>query len=198
MAMAFGRVGVVVAGALIVGLAGPAGAQSGKPGPDEMIINPPFANWAQFKPGTTVTQREVVSMPDGRKLEQTITHKLVQKNKERVVVETIVKDKMAGTEESTRETKVYPAKVKMSEVNTESGPDVAVTEGKEEMTLKGKKLAVEWVEAVTKSGDDVWTEKMWTAREIPGGIVKQTLVHKRGDKVLTESVLEMIDFKPGS
>jgi len=195
--MAFRHV-VAVAGTLIVGFACSAGAQSGKPGPNEMVDNPPFANWAQFKPGTTVIQKEIVSMPDGSKIEQMITHKLVQKNKERVVVETIVKDKMAGTEESTRETKVYPAKVKMSEVNTESGPDVAVTEGKEEMTLKGKKLAVEWVEAVTKSGDDVWTEKMWTAREIPGGIVKQTLVHKRGDKVLTESVLEMIDFKLGS
>ena len=195
--MAFRHV-VAVAGTLIVGLACSAGAQSGKPGPNEMVDNPPFANWAQFKPGTTVMQKEIVSMPDGSKIEQMITHKLVQKNKERVVVETIVKDKMAGTEESTRETKVYPAKVKMSEVNTESGPDVAVTEGKEEMTLKGKKLAVEWVEAVTKSGDDVWTEKMWTAKEIPGGVVKQTLLHKRGDKVLTESVLEMIEFKPGS
>jgi hypothetical protein len=39
---------------------------------------------------------------------------------------------------------------------------------------------------------------MWTAREIPGGIVKQTVAHKRGDKLVTESVLEMIDFKPGS
>ena len=189
---------VAVVGTLIVGLACSAGAQSAKPGPNEMVDNPPFANWAQFKPGTTVTQKEVVTMPDGHKLEQTITHKLVQKNKDRVVVETIVKDKMAGTEESTRETKVYPAKVKMSEVSTETGPDVAVTEGKEEMTVKGKKLAVEWVEAVTKSGDDVWTERMWTAREIPGGVVKQTLLHKRGDKVLTESVLEMIEFKPGS
>src|SRR5262245_55661962 len=146
IAMVFGRV-VVAAGALIVGLACSAEAQSTTPGPGDVVDNPPFANWAQFKPGTTVTQREVVSMPDGRKLEQTITHKLVQKNKERVVVETIVKDKMAGAEESTRETKVYPAKAKMSEVNTESGPDVAVTEGKEEMTVKGKKLAVEWVEA---------------------------------------------------
>ena len=64
--------------------------------------------------------------------------------------------------------------------------------------VKGRKVAVEWVEAVTRSGDEVWTEKMWTAREIPGGIVKQTLVHKHGDTVVSESVLEMVDFKPGS
>lgn len=189
---------LAAAGILIVGLAGSVGAQSAKPGPDEMVDNPPFASWAQFKLGTIVTQREVVSMPDGRKLEQLITYKLVQKSKERVVVESTVKDKMGGATESTRMVNAYPARVKMKEVSTETGPDASVTEGKEEMTVKGKKLAVEWVEAVTKSGDDVWTEKMWTARQIPGGIVKQTVVHKRGDKLITESVLEMIDFKLGS
>ena len=189
----------VVAGAstLVVGLACSVGAQSARPGPDEMIDNPPFANWAQFKPGTIVTQKEVVSMADGRKLEQLITYKLVQKNKQRVVVESTIKDTMASTTESTRTVNTYPARVKMRDLS-ETGSDASVTEGKEEMTVKGKKLAVEWVEAVTKSGDDVWTEKMWTAREIPGGIVKQTVVHKRGDKLVTDSVLEMIDFKPGS
>jgi hypothetical protein len=189
---------VAAAGTLIVGLACSVGAQSARPGPDETIVNPPFANWAQFKPGTVVMQKEIVSTADGRKLEQLITYKLVQKNKERVVVESTVTDKTAGAPESTRTVNTYPAKVKMRDVSTETGPDASVTEGKEEMTVKGRKLAVEWVEAVTKSGDDVWTEKMWTAKQIPGGIVKQTVVHKRGDKLLTESVLEMVSFKPGS
>src|SRR5262249_24479856 len=81
LAMEWRRV-VAAAGILIVGLAGSVGAQSSRPGPDEMIDNPPFANLAQFKPGTIVTQKEVVSMPDGRKLEQLITYKLVQKNKQ--------------------------------------------------------------------------------------------------------------------
>ena len=195
--MVFRRV-VVASVALIVGLACSAGAQSGKPGPGDTVDNPPFANWAQFKPGTTVTQKEVVSLPDGRKLEQVITYKLLQKSDARVVVESTVKDKIAGMGESTRTVNTYPAKVKLSEVSTAVGPDASVTEGKEEMTVKGRKVAVEWVEAVTRSGDEVWTEKMWTARDIPGGILKQTVVHKRGDTVVSESVLEMVDFKPGS
>jgi hypothetical protein len=189
---------VVAAGTLILGLACSVGAQSARPGPDEMIDNPPFANWAQFKPGTIVRQKEVVSMSDGRKLEQLITYKLVQKNKDRVVVESTVQDKTAGATESTRAVNTYPARIKMKDVSADTGPDAAVTEGKEEMTVKGKTLAVEWVQAITKNGDDVWTEKMWTAREIPGGIVKQTIVHKRGDTLVTESLLEMIDFKQGS
>ncbi len=195
--MALRRV-IVAAGTLIVGLACSVGAQSARPGPDEMVDNPPFANWTQFKLGTIVMQKEVVSLPDGRKLEQLLTYKLVKKNKDDVVVESTVKDRTAGATDSTRMLNTYPARVRMRDVSTERGPDVAVTEGKEEMTVKGRKLAVEWVEAVIRGGDDVWTEKMWTAREIPGGIVKQTLVHKRGDKVVSESVLEMTDFKPGS
>ena len=189
---------VAAAVILIMGLACSAGAQTARPGPDEMIDNPPFANWAQFKPGTIVMQKEVVSMPDGRKLVQLITYKLMQKNKERVVVESTVKDEIAGATESNRTVNTYPAKVKMRDVSPETGSDASVTEGKEEMTVKGRKLAVEWVEVVTRSGDDVWTEKMWTAREIPDGIVKRTVVHKRGDKLVSESVLEMTDFKPGS
>src|SRR5262249_49100187 len=131
-------------------------------------------------------------------LEQLITYRLVQKNKERVIVESTVKDTKAGATDSTRMLNTYPARVKMRDVSPESDPGASVTEGKEDMTVKGRKLAVEWDEAVTRSGDEVWTEKMWTAREIPGGIVKQTVVHKRGDQLVTESVLEMIDFKPGS
>src|SRR5215475_7603072 len=108
---------IAAAGTLIVGLAGSVGAQSARPGPDEMVNNPPFANWAQFKPGTIVVQKEVVSLPDGRKLEQLITYKLVQKNKDGVVVESTVKDKMAGATESTRTLNTYPAKVKMRDVS---------------------------------------------------------------------------------
>src|SRR5262245_10708389 len=103
---------IVAAGTLVVGFACSVGAQSARPGPDEMVDNPPFANWAQFKPGTIVTQKEVVSLPDGRKVEQLITYKLVKKNKDDVVVESTVKDKMAGPTESTRTVNTYPARVK--------------------------------------------------------------------------------------
>jgi len=91
----------------------------------------------------------------------------------------------------------YPPTIRMDQVSA-SSPDAAVTEGKEELVVKGKKIATEWVEAVTKSGDDVWREKTWTAQEIPGGIIKETLVHERGGKVVSESILELVDFKLGS
>jgi len=196
--MRIGRI-MAVAGALIIGSASSAAAQpAAAPKPDDTVNNPPFAHWSAFKPGTTVTQKQVVSLSDGRKVEHVITTKLLQKSKERVVVETTVKDNAKGMVESTRTVTSYPAKVKAGQVHTPPTADVSVTEGKEEVTVKGQKAAAEWVEAVTRNGDEVWTEKMWTARDIPGGIIKQALVHKRGDKVVSESVLEVVAFKHGS
>jgi len=184
--------------AAVLGIAGAALAQPAQPKPDEMVNAPPFQHWSSFKVGTKVTQKQVVTLPDGQKVEQTIVQKLTQKTPQKVVVETVVTDNAKGIAETTRTITTYSPKVRMSEVGTASSPEATVTEGKEEMTLKGKKVDAEWVEAVTKSGDDVWKEKMWTAQGVPGGIVKQTVVHERGGKVVSESVLEVVDFTSGS
>jgi hypothetical protein len=182
----------------IVGVACLAQAQQTPPRPDDVVHNPPYAHWVVFAPGTSVTQREVVTLPDGRRIEQRITSKLLERRKDRVVVETTVTHSTGGMVDSTRTVASYPAQVKRRDVSSPPSPDVSVTEGTDRLTVQGQKVDVEWVEAVTRNGDDVVTEKMWTAREIPGGIVKQTLVRRRGGKVVSESVLELVEFKPGS
>ncbi len=132
--MRIGRI-MAVAGALIIGSASSAAAQpAAAPKPDDTVNNPPFAHWSAFKPGTTVTQKQVVSLSDGRKVEHVITAKLLQKSKERLVVETTVKDNAKGMVESTRTVTSYPAKVKAGQVHTPATADVSVTEGKEEVT----------------------------------------------------------------
>ena len=187
-------VGVAVAAFAV---AGAAPAQQALPKPDEMVNTPPFQHWSSFPVGTRVTQKQVVTLPDGAKLEQVIVQKLLEKTPERITVETVVTDNSKYITERTRAVTTYPPTIRMDQVSA-SSPDAAVTEGKEELVVKGKKIATEWVEAVTKSGDDVWREKTWTAQEIPGGIVKETLVHERGGKVVSESTLELVDFKLGS
>ena len=183
--------------AAVLGIAGAAAAQQALPKPDEMVNTPPFQHWGSFKVGTRVTQKQVVTLPDGRKVEQVIVQKLLQKNPKRVVVETVVTDNSKDIAETTRTVTTYSPMIRMDEVAVTS-PDASLTEGKEEVLVKGKKMAAEWVEAVTKSGDDVWKEKTWTAQNMPGGIIRQTLVHERGGKVVSESVLEVVDFKLGS
>jgi hypothetical protein len=172
----------------------PLSAQAADPKPGDVVNDPPFAHWSMFAPGTTVTQKETVTLADGAKLVTTKTQKLVEKTADKVVVEMTIATSGDALEESTVTRTTYPAKLKFSEVN--SPPDEAsVKEGKEAVELKGKKVDAEWYEAVTKCGAEVTTDKAWTARDVPGGIIKETIVRKKGDQVLSESLLEVVDWK---
>jgi hypothetical protein len=185
--------------AMLLAVPGTIGAAEPKPKADDMVNNPPYAHWSAFKPGTSVTQKEVVSLPNGTKLEQTITATLVSREKDKVVVETTMSGAgvagQAGVAESTKTIATYPAKVKMSQVDTPAEASVAVTEGVEEVDVKGKKVSAEWVQAVTQNGDVVTTEKVWTGRDIPGGIIKRTITRKKGDAIVSDSVLELVQYK---
>jgi hypothetical protein len=179
---------------MIVTLAFAVAARAQAPGPNDMVNNPPFASWSSFKPGAKVTQKETVTLAGGGKVEVQTTLELVEKTKDHVVVEATYKQSTPSGVEQTVERTTFPAKVKRSDIDT---PDeqVAVTEGKEQVEFKGKKIDTEWVEATSKTGDQTWTEKIWTAREVPGGIVKQTLMRKQGDKVLSESMIQVVETK---
>ena len=83
----------------------------------------------------------------------------------------------------------------MRQVDSGDDASVSVTEGAEEIDVKGKKVSAEWVQAVTTEGDVTTTEKVWTARDIPGGILKRTVTRSKGGKVQSESLLELVEFK---
>jgi hypothetical protein len=188
-------IGVAVA---VLGIAGAAvAADEAPPKPDDMVNTPPFQHWGAFNVGTRVTQKQVVSLPDGRKVEQVIVHRLVKNDPKHVVVETVVTDNSTAVAETTRTVTTYLPMIRMGEVGLTS-PDTTLTEGKEEMTVKGTKTEAEWTATETRNGDDVWKEKTWTARDVPGGIIRDTLVHEQGGKVVSDSVLELVDFKLGS
>ena len=185
---------------LAILLAVPAALSAAEPKPkaDEMVNNPPYAHWSAFKPGTSVTQREVVTLGNGTKLEQKITTKLIKREKDKVVVETTMTgDVLANGKvvESTKTITSFPAKVKMSDVDTSNDASMTVTEGTEEVDVKGKKVSTEWVEAVSKNGDWVVAQKEWTARDVPGGLIKRTITQKRGDTVVSDSVLDLVEYK---
>ena len=186
--------------AVLLTAPGMLGAAETKPQPTEMVNNPPYAHWSAFKPGTSVTQKEVVTLANGTKLEQTITSKLVSRDKNKAVVETTMSEAGAssgstGMAESTKTVTSYPAKVKLNQVDTPADASVSVTEGAEVVDVKGKKVDSEWVQAVTNNGDEVVTEKVWTARDIPGGIIKRTVTRKKGDTMVSDSTLELVGFK---
>ena len=171
-----------------------AGAQT-TPRPDELVNNPAYAHWARFKRGTTVVQKQTVTLSDGRKIEHDITVRLAEKSKDKVVIETTQTPTMDGMVSSTRTFTTFPAKVRMERVHTPRATLDSFAEGEEEIAVRGKKFTAHWVEAVTKAGDEVTTRKVWSAWEVPGGVVKETIVRKKGDQVLSDSVLETVHIK---
>ena len=89
----------------------------------------------------------------------------------------------------------FPAMVKMGAVDTPDDKMASITEGKETVDLKGKQVETEWVEATSNQGGETVAEKVWTAKDVPGGIVKQTLTKKKGDAVVSDSLMVVVDIK---
>jgi hypothetical protein len=171
-----------------------AGAQAA-PQPHELVTNPAFAHWAGFKRGTTVAQKQTIALPEGRKIEHDITVRLVEKSPEKVVIETIQTPSVNGMVSLTKTYTTFPARVLMAHTQTPRSSLESFTEGEETLTVAGKKVTAHWVQAVTRNGDETATRKVWSAREVPGGTVRETMVRKRGDQVLSDSLLEVVRIK---
>jgi hypothetical protein len=168
------------------------------PKPGDMVNNPPYAHWAQFPVGTAVTVKEVVTLADGSLAETVVTSKLVAKDKNRLTVETVAVGgaggQHGGAAEQTKTLTDYPAKVKFEHAHSQVSTGYSVTEGKEVVDLKGKQVEAEWVEATTANGDETVVEKVWTAQDVPGGIVKQTVTRKKAGKVASQSTLSVVEI----
>lgn len=163
--------------------------------PDDVVNNPPFASWSSFPLGTTVEQKETVMLADGRRVDQTFAFKLLEKTTDRVVVEMTRTDVSPGSGGEEKVVTTYPAKVKRGQVDTPRATLVSLKEGEAKIEVQGKKIDTEWVEVVTMDGGDEVTETIWTARQVPGGLVKQSIVRKSGGKKVSESYREVADVK---
>jgi len=173
-------------------------ADAAPPKPGDLVNNPPYAHWAQFAVGTSVTTKEVVTLGDGSVAEAVVASKLVSKNKDRLTVETTVNaggaGKQSGAVEQTKTLTDFPARVKYEQTDTPDAAGYSVTEGKELVDVKGKQVETEWTEATASNGDETVIEKIWTAQGIPGGIVKQTLTKKKGAQVASQSELVLVEY----
>jgi len=173
-------------------------AWADKPKPGDMVDNPPYVHWSQFAVGTSVKTKEVVTLANGSVEEVVTTAKLVAKAKDHVTVETVVTGGEAAKQtdalEQTKTVTDFPAKVKFERTHTPPEAGYSVTEGKEVVEVKGKMVETEWVEATATNGDETVVEKVWTAQDVPGGIVKQTITKKKGDKVKSQSALDLVEI----
>ncbi len=178
----------------------------------EMVANPAYKNWSEFKKGTSVTQKEIVidksgddpntidatATPPGPN-ERLITYKLIDKSPERVVVQKIITEVEGGNlVEHPPLRIIYPARI--AKKYTDQGhPKSKVEdfkEGEEALTVQGKKIDCHWVESRIKIGDEESIAKVWAASDVvPGGTVRAITVKKQGGKVLFETKLDVVDIK---
>ena len=190
--------------AIVVLCAAPAFAQqavssSESPKPEDVITNPTFALWANFAVGSSVAQKEVVTLADGTIIESQMTARLVSKHPDKLTVETTVvplgATKRAGVVDETKTLTTYPSKVKFDNFQTPESSGYSVTTGKETLDLNGKRIDTEWVEASSTNSDGSVTERDWYATDIPGGLVKQTVTKKKGAELTSQSMLELVVVK---
>src|SRR5262249_10307518 len=130
--------------------------------------------------------------------ERDVTYKLVSVSPDKVVVETVVVDHELLSQIEAAPTKItYPAKVKRAHVEG-AREQLKVKEGKEDVEALGKTYKCEWYETPRTPGDgEVVTRKRWIAAEVPGGIVKEVTVTKKGDQVIAETTTTATEMKAG-
>ena len=169
---------------------------------DEMVVNPHYKYWANFKKGATVTRLEKTAfsgpakeqVPDGIDQKE-ITMTLLAVSPDSVTVEVVVSERdFLDTIVSAPTKKIYPAKVKKSHLRAGlHGVDPKM--GKDSLDVLGKKL-----DCVTASGtekkDDVEVDhKIWLSEMVPGGIVKHTRTTKQGGKTVADTTIVVKSYK---
>jgi hypothetical protein len=186
--------GVMLSGVFAVGRAEKGG---------EMVDNPKYKLWANFKPGATSTYNqatkfsgpEKASVPGGVE-RKTITYSLHSVTNDKVVVvTTVVEEDFLQTVESAPTRITYPAKVKkadlvafLAEWNAKDAPEETIKVGSKEVKCK--------VKAGTQKEEGATVDaKICYSPTVPGGVVLHTRATKEGDKVVAETTTTLLSFK---
>jgi hypothetical protein len=171
---------------------------------DELVDNPPFVHWSAFKVGTTVTQRETVKFaqesfegdyyPEGTH-EKDLTYTLIEVTPKKVVVRLIVSEYGRGSIIEQAPLKItYVPKVKKEHVSTSKEGIETFKEGEEDVKVLGKTFHCEWVETIDEEDGVTTYRKQWTAKDIPGGTVKEVRSTKKGKEVLNEAFFTVVQY----
>jgi hypothetical protein len=169
---------------------------------DEMVVNPHYKYWSNFKKGSTVTRLEKTALsgpakeqvPDGIDQKE-ITMTLLAVTPESVTVEVVVTDRdFLDSIVSAPTKKIYPAKVKKSHLAAGlHGVDPKL--GKDTLDVLGKKLDCTTASGTEKKDDTEVDHKIWLSETVPGGIVKHVRTTKQGGKVVADTTIVVKSYK---
>jgi len=158
---------------------------------DEMVDNPMYTAWADFKPGATATVTENTTysgdtnpVPD-RKV---VTYTLLSVSPDKVVVRAVVvEQEVLGTVENAPTKHTYPAKLKKSYLAA-AAPELQAKKGEETITWKGKEIPCKTLSGSYKKEGEAVEFKAWSNDRVPGGVVKRMRTLKQKDDTITTTV----------
>ena len=171
---------------------------------ETMIANPYYKFWASCKPGATAVHLEKTKLsgPEGKEVpggvdEKRIVYKLMEMDKDSVVVEMIVTERdFLGYVQAAPTRYIYPAQVKKSHLERILLADGGKT-GEDTVKVDGKEIKCKTLAGSLKGPDGEQIDfKLWLSDDVPGSIVKQvrTTRQKNGD-MIAESTTTLQSFK---
>lgn len=160
----------------------------------EEIPNPLYSNWAKFKPGTSVTQKNVVDAP-GFKTETELTYELVKVTDDNLTLKYSTKMTFNGQAVTTPPQEIVhtkmvtkhssPAASLDQEYKSEKDPD-------ETLTIDDKKVICKVSRSTSKMAGIQSSTKVWMSEDVPGQTLKMESTVDQGAAGKTVSTLETI------
>lgn len=146
----------------------------------DSIENPEYKSWSAFKPGCVATLK-TESEFNNMKSEITITNKLVEVGKDKLVLETTTVSTFNGMEIKQPAMKRDVPKTidipkatgdKPKDQPKAEKPEGKTEEGTETLKVGGQEIKTKWSKYTAKTADGEVVSQTWTSEEVPGTIVK--------------------------
>jgi len=170
---------------------------------EAMVANPYYKFWASSKPGATAVHLEQTKLsgPEGKEVpggvdEKRIVYKLLEVDKDRVVVEQRVTERdLLGYVEAGPTRHIYPAKLEKSRLERIILEDGDKT-GEDTVKVGDKEMKTRTLSGTIKVPDGEEVEfKLWLSNEVPGTIVKQVRTARQKGEVIAETTTTLESFK---
>lgn len=165
----------------------------------EMVDNPDYLHWSQFKPGSSSTLAGKTTMGEGEQqmvIDSRRGAKLISIDDKEAVVEQSIITEVPGFNMPPMVTKIIiPAKVEAGNERDMLNPETKLDSGEETLEIDGKRYQAKWVEyRMTEQGVSM-IAKSWYADEVPGRQIKMIATGDGEMKFKSDLELSAVEVK---
>jgi len=164
---------------------------------DDASVNPGYAKWSKFKPGTSITIKSVTELM-GNSGEVVLRIKLVEVTADKLVLETTISSTVLGQKTDDPPTRQDVPKKRPAKTNEDDDDEAFEKakgeEGTETLKISGIEYKCKWKRVKSSADKAESILKIWSCDEIPGGAAKfeSTII---GGKYPFKSNYEVIEVK---